>query len=604
MYSARPSSDDKTIAILQMKKQRLLPDIVCCLIAICVPLALQGALRIWSPQPLSLGGDHAFFLSDLKQMAMGQGFWSSEITGFPYGQIDAYFPTFEPLFRLILWIVASTGVDVFTATKIFYVIGIGAMGAACFACLRALSIGPIFAAVGAVAFTLSPYFQLRALNHDMLSIYVSAAFGAAFSIMIAKTETADEFRKLAVSPLFIIGMIIVATSGLYYAMFSLLLMGIAILSLVARTGRVEPLAIFGGISALVFIALLVGALGPYLSIFLSGAPKRFPVEQFWHGLSISDSMYAFDWIHWVHKHTSHYDLTRPTTLVGEGHHEWPGAVLTLTILVCPLIVLWGIGRTNLDQRIRTIVLAAALICFILIFASRGGLGYLVNELINPSLRAQARIMPLLMFMAIFIVLAAAEYTWASGRKAGRIVVACIIGAILTSSWSARGVLIQHQTATATNPAIQATVASFKALDAAKDRVGVQAILQLPITTWPEAPFRNGYDFYPMRYGFLFDRSDSPTKWSYGVSDRQEGFAKLDAAFKAGFEPADLVKRARSFGYDSILVEKRPYLPTELQSIEDGIAASLPKTCRIYDDADRALYDVGRAPECRLENGRN
>jgi hypothetical protein len=38
----------------------------------------------------------------LKQLIAGQGFWSSEITGYPYGQSDVYFPTFEPLLKFVL----------------------------------------------------------------------------------------------------------------------------------------------------------------------------------------------------------------------------------------------------------------------------------------------------------------------------------------------------------------------------------------------------------------------------------------------------------------------------------------------------------------------
>ncbi len=93
-------------------------------------------------------------------------------------------------------LIVRLGFDVFTATKIFYVLGIGAMGGAAFACLRALGIRNLLACVGAVTFTVSPYFQIRALNHDMLSIYVSAAFGAAFALQIAQMEKQEEFFRL------------------------------------------------------------------------------------------------------------------------------------------------------------------------------------------------------------------------------------------------------------------------------------------------------------------------------------------------------------------------------------------------------------------------
>lgn len=84
-----------------------------------------------------------------------------------------------------------------------------------------------------------------------------------------------------------------------------------------------------------------------------------------------------------------------------------------------------------------------------------------------------------------------------------------------------------------DPNTKALIASVKGMLASKDRVGSTAILQLAVTNWPEAAFRPDYDFYPMRYGFLFDRADSPTKWSYGLSDRQAGFKALSTSFAVG-----------------------------------------------------------------------
>ncbi len=381
-------------------------------------------------------------------------------------------------------------------------------------------------------------------------------------------------------------------------MFSLLLMGLSTLALTIRSARWRPIAAFASISAGVLIVLLVFGLGPNLPLFLSGAPHRMPVEQFWHGLSISDAIFTFDWVPWVHKHVLNYQTTRPSTLVGEGYHEWPGSLLTIVILASPLVVL--LGNLSENKNWRPIFTAAALMTFVLIFAGRGGLGYLVNELINPSLRAQARIMPLVMFLANFVVLAGIQYAWSAPRLLWRAVAVLAILAMATSVWSVRGVLAQRQIATANDPDIQWTITTFKRLDTIKDAAGLKAILQLPVTTWPEAPFRNGYDFYPMRYGFLFDRADSDTKWSYGVSDRQRGFAELSASFDASAGSLGFVDRARKFGYDSILVEKKPYTDAELKNVISAIEEGVPSSCKLFEDGYRSLYDIAHGEECRSE----
>lgn len=564
------------------------------LVSILCPILLQGGLQIWGPQPLAITGDHAFFLSDIKQFVMGQGLWSSTVTGYPFGQNVSYFPTFEPLYRLVLWLIAQTGSDVWNIAKIFYVLGVGAMGGVAYLCLRTLSITNALSAIGAIAFALTPYFAVRALNHDMLSIYVPAAFGAAFAIRIASFDTRDQFSELLKTKTFLVGMLIIATCGLYYAMFSLLLMGVSTVSLTVRSRQLYSLALFSCISAAVVAVMIGAAMGPDISVLLAHAPKRGPVEQFWHGLSISDSILAFDWIPWIHRHVVHYGTTRWNTLVGEGFGEWPGAALTLVILASPLIVLCS----RSTEKFRKITLTAALISFILIFAGRAGYGYLLNELINPSLRAQARIMPLLMFMAIFIVVGCSQIALETGRLMPRLGAVATICAMLASSWATSGVLVQRQRSTADNADTQWLMNTFIRLDQTKDSRGIKAVLQLPIAAWPETPFRNGYTFYPMRYGFLFDRRDSQTKWSYGVAEGQDGFVKLNEAFKLGFDPAGVVGRARSFGYDSILVELDPYTKDERKSVVEGIESALPPICRIFDDNHRILFDIGQSPNCK------
>jgi hypothetical protein len=163
-------------------------------------------------------------------------------------------------------------------------VGITGMAVTSYICLRALEIRPWLSASGAIAFTVSGYFQVRALNHDFLSIYISAAFGATLAIMIGQMTDEIQFRRRLRSPFFIVAMIVIATSGLYYAMFSLMMIGFATVVFTARTKQFRSIAIMSGISALVLVALFVGALGPNLPLLLSGAPKRAPHEQFWHGL--------------------------------------------------------------------------------------------------------------------------------------------------------------------------------------------------------------------------------------------------------------------------------------------------------------------------------
>lgn len=571
-----------------MKSKKLL-GVFWGMVAACASVILQGGLKIWSEPIIWLAGDHAFFLADMKQLIMHQGFWSSGVTGFPFGQVNAYFPSFEPLLRLLTLAIANFSSDVFTAAKVFYIIGIAGIGASGYICLRFLKIMPPLAALGGIAFAVSPYFQVRATSHDMLAIYVSAAFGAALAVHIALMDRESEFFAFIRKPFFIAGIIVACTGGLYYAVFSLIMIGVALTGLTVRTGEFRALIFFLAMCAIIVGTMLVIALGPHLSLALSGAPKRGPVEQFWHGLSVSDALYTLDWWSWGREHIGKYDITRPVTLVGEGHHEWPGIILSFSILASPIVVLAFAGRTPSDRRWKGIVCASALMCFGLIFASRGGVGYLFSELISPSLRGQSRIMPLLMLMAIFATFSLIEWLWQARILVTRGVAVLLALGLFAGSWHVRFTLSSRQ-AWMADPNTKALIASVKEMLAAKDRAKSEAVLQLPVTNWPEAAFRPDYDFYPMRYGFLFDRADSPTKWSYGLSDRQDGFRVLSNSFAVG--AADVVGKARGLGYDAILVEKLGYDAKDLSIVVASIESGLSPSCKIFNDRMRALYDIG------------
>jgi hypothetical protein len=576
-------------------------DSAWCGAAILLVLFMQGAFAIWADTPLWLYGDHVFILSPARQMMDWQGFWSSDIIGYPLGQKSTYWPGFEPLLKSLLWLVARLGLDVFATVKTFYILAISFLVASGYVCLRVLGVRDWLAAIGAVSFAVSPYFAMRAANHDFLSIYASAAFGCTLALLICRLADEAGLIRLIRSRFFVLGILIVSTCGLYYAFFSLLMIAVAMLGLAARVQKWGPLLILAGLGIAVVGLLLLGGLGPQILTLLSFGPRREAVEQLRHGLSISDAIYSFDWLPGARHFVGKYDHIRATSLIGEGRAEWPGTLTTLVILASPLLAYWGVSNSKLDRRWADIPIAAMLICVGLIFASRGGVGFLFNELITPAIRGQARIMPLLMFLATFIVLAASDLLLQEPGWARRACVGSVCGALLLSGYASAGQLTWRQKWVAADPIAQALRTSFAQVEAAKDRTGMSAILQLPIISWPEAPFRNGFDSYTHHFGYIFDKRGSKTKWSYGSSDLQPGFFEMRATLRSKNDPAGLASRARKYGFDGLLIEKKPFSARELVNFLGGVASRLPEQCKLFEDDARVLYDIGRAAECRVDS---
>jgi hypothetical protein len=210
-------------------------------------------------------------------------------------------------------------------------------------------------------------------------------------------------------------------------------------------------------------------------------------------------------------------------------------------------------------------------------------------------------MPLLMFLAIFIILAASDILLQEPGWARRACVALVVGALLLSGFASACQLIWRLKWVSADPTAQALIASFAQVEAAKDRAGLSAILQLPIISWPEAPFRNGFDPYTHHFGYIFDKRGSKTNWSYGSSDLQPGFFEMRATLRSENDPAGLAFRALKYGFDGLLIEKKPFTPTQLVNLLGGIASRLPQQCKLFEDDARVLYDIGRAVECRVQD---
>jgi hypothetical protein len=147
---------------------------------------------------------------------------------------------------------------------------------------------------------------------------------------------------------------------------------------------------------------------------------------------------------------------------------------------------------------------------------------------------------------------------------------------------------------------QADVASVRAVLGAKEGVGLKAVLQLPYMIWPETPPQRDFEAYAHQLLFIYDRHQSPTRWSYGLAAKQPDFDRVRGALAPDIS-AGLVDRARALKYDGVLIERRAYTPEEMKAITDALTEQVGTACLVHDDALRVLFALerGRSGEaCR------
>jgi phosphoglycerol transferase len=544
---------------------------------------------------MSIGGDSPFVLNFTKNYINGNGFVINPNLGFPGTENNTYFPSFDFSYRVILRLAGYLTHNLAISYYAMYFVGVTLMFISSMASLRSLNVRPWLAAVGAIVYVVSPYFVSRSLNHDFLALYFSVPLGAAFALHLAVEDRQAEYKRARTYMWIVPLLIVVATSGLYYAFFSCmfaLFVGAGatlarrrwgpLLRAVAATAFILPIMVWTGYGA-GLVDVLAGRISQV---------TRDPTEQLIYGLNFGDASQVFAILPWLHKALNVYAATIPTISEGTGSFEWPGLFLTFIIFTSPLAVLISLLAPVDQTKGRgdpLIALSCACLSFGLIYAVKGGLGFYFNVFFVPTIRATTRIMPFLAFFALVIALKVAELSLDRvGGRARVLAPGLIVAGLIACMLPNIGTLGAKQRLTRANVGLQNDLASTKAMLLKKDQAGLTAILQLPHVFWPEGGVVGQFLSYSHLNAFLFDRRHSSTRWSYGSAIDQPAFAQVrqmvEQRVGSGLSPA-----AKIEGFDGILIEKAAYSRIGLAMVQHTVDDKLGVGCAIFNDSYRVLY---------------
>jgi hypothetical protein len=550
-------------------------------------LVCLGLFGFGSIEPFSLlssGGDNLFTLTMVKSYMNGDGFRFNSDLGFPGVQDNLYFPSFDFIYRAFLRVSGLFATTVAAPYYLMYLCGVSAMFMASAYSLRSLGFRHVLVVIGAIVYVLSPYFFLRSLAHDFLALYFSVPLGCALALMLWQQD-APRLLRLSV----LIPVIVVGTSGLYYAFFSaLFICFVGIVSAISRR-IVRPAGIAIAISAAVFILILLTGFGDGIGDIIRGRitlVQRFAFEQLVYGLYLPDAMSLFKGLPFFNRGFANYVAIMPRIWNTTGLFEWPGLLLSGVIFASVLIAT-AVGASD-AARTRwngLIFISAACIVFGLLYSISGGLGYFFNMFVAPSIRATARVMPFLSFFALAIVLACVETLLEQRTLAARSLSYVIMAVLIACAVPNIGALAARYRNF--NPEWKPEqINAVMAVLAAKDASRLSRILQLPIVKWPESANVGHFEPYNHQLPFIFDRKGSATKWSYGSSENQPAFNQTTAAVDAGMKDG-LGKAVLPLGFDGILIEKSAYEAATVDSIKSNIEAGGSR--KVFEDGARVLY---------------
>jgi hypothetical protein len=562
-------------------------------------LVIVGFPWVQFGQPLSLTGDHiAFPLKAVRQVI--DGVWRiNDKLGAPWHHDNLYFPLFDLTYTAIAWVGSLFTSNPFTIMALIYLVGVSLMFLFSFWAFRSLDIPPWLASLAGVVFTASPFFALRTYQHLHQALYFSAPIGAVIPLLFARAQTDGELGKLLRSPLVIVAVLMGGTGGIYLGAFTciFLVLGCAMVS--AQRWSLRPLVAGLGIAILIAVILFLTAYGPWIPGFFDGTTPRPPARggawaQMYHGMLLSTAMWDyFNLGLWKGNFQDYLQTLASSGLAqtpGEAYApEWPGPFITTVILASLVLApILGFARPReKSESYLILMMSVLLIAFGVVFALRGGVGYVFNYMITPGIRAQERILPHLQFYALVVICMAWKLLPVNRAWLKPCIAAIMIVCFIPGLKAAYQVLPRKQQQAIGDPAAVANYQSVLAMLAAKDTAGLKTILQFPVVFWPESPPVVSFVVYEHMLPYLIDRRGTDTRWSYGLHWYQSGFQEIRTVMKV--DNPDLVTRARAIGYDGILIEKAGLTPADRETLEKNIGAAGAQV--VFDDAKRTLLKL-------------
>lgn len=438
--------------------------------------------------------------------------------------------------RLFDWL---TG-DVFVAMNLMVLLGVAATIVVSYLVMRWLGADRVVAAGGAVAFAMSPVLTDRLIaGHLFLFALYPVALGVYLAVLGSRRWAGGGWRPLVV-PALAIG--VVATSSVYYATFSVIVISVvgvvaAVRSADLRRLRV-PFAIVGTLALAVVLTLIPDLLARHGSS-TAGAFTRSVVDNDRYGLRLSQMLLPLpgsrvpflarlgDRAYWVD---------------GIGDYGVNiGLIGLVGLFVVGWVVIRRVGRPR-DRTDEQIGRLAVVVAGAAAFATVGGLGFLLATLGFTQTRVWSRLASFIGFAAIAGLALVVTRRWGGRPRLG--IWVCAIVALS---------LLEHPLVPGSST-IEERVAADRAVAASLESALPEgaSVAELPAVPFPDDLGSDRLLAPSLHAGDRLRFSAAGFKGS--AADWQQGWLRGDVASS--------VTAAAAAGFDALLVQRSHHLLTD------------------------------------------
>jgi len=489
----------------------------------------------------------------LAQRAIEGWIFDNPRSGYPFGSNFLDYPGSDSGSLLIL-----KGLGVFTsdysaALNLFFLLSFPSTLIASFVVLRSIGLSAIFAVSSATLFVFIP-FHFQRLEHLFYTWYfvVPLFFYVGFRVVYNKSSGTLNGSKITSYFLLYCGFIVLASFGVYYAIFGIIILGIAGLAGWVRNKSIRSVWSALGAILVVIFGVLINLTPNLINKEMNGlnleVAVRSPAEAEIYGLKLMQLIYPRLGHRDERLATLSHQYSSSYPLVNENSTATLGAVGTAGFFLLGLFFLVKLSGGRVDARLSLLTM---MVIVLFLFGTIGGLGALFSATISSSIRGWNRISVFIAFGTIAALFLALQIFIKKSFSPSRSKVVLMFFAI-----SIVGVGLYDQTVPACQPCNDQ-----KKLAYALDRDFVQqiessvptssAIYQLPYMPFPEIAPLYRLGTYDLVAGFLHSKS---LHWSYaGMKGREGDLFYRSLAKESIGKQLDVIKR---LGFSGIYIDRR------------------------------------------------
>jgi phosphoglycerol transferase len=519
---------------------------------------ISGWSHAFSPDLAALynyDGDSLFYWTMAKRVIEGWLFENPR-SGYPFGSNFLDYPGSDSANHLALKGLGLLSGSATAAMNLYFLLSYFLVFVSTYCVCRAFHLRKPYALAVTILYVFLPFHFLR-LGHLFFTWYFTAPLFFYLGLSIGRSVKGDEKTEQKSWPhriAYVIALLVLASLGVYYALFGLIVIFSASLFGALYFSSLQPLK--RGLAAIVLIvAGILANVAPNIHYTKTAGVNpevahRLPSESEVFGLKLVQ-FFLPQPQHRIPQLASLSDrYSKAFPLTNENMTSSLGVVGSLGFLAVLGTLVLSPYRNRFSLRLKMIVT----ITFILfLFGTIGGLGALFSMFLVSSIRSWNRVSIFIGFGALFtfaFLLQAAVDRWTPARwktAAGVAICGLLVAFGMVDQTSATC----EQCNVKTREKFDADARLVAAIESALPNNS--AIYQLPYMEFPEIPPRHELDTYAPATGFTHSKN---LRWSYGGMKGRDG----DLFYRelAGLEMSKQLPILRNLGFAGIYVDRRGY----------------------------------------------